>query len=1025
MAKTKFQINFLENLKRDSNLPSTKPISFNDLGDFQEERNKINRLLEKKLNTELKIDFSNFSSHVFFDSALEKFNASKKKIFAYPYFGSSEEKEEYALSSSGYENDLLENRWPKFIGYASFNGTNQYISASDYDGKLFLGSSSLYISSWINPVILTQSVILQAISSSVSTGNKFGYEFILSGNTDPHLKFSLYSGSSIARVSSSYTSFTGSFHNVSIIYDRPTGFLSLYVDATKKASSSLNFKPIEFNSVKVYIGSGSSFSGAYSFYSGSIDEIRIMHTSSELFHFKNYSRVINSEDILKLKYSFNEGITTLSNVDSLVVDYSKSGIHGKIVNYTSDFRVSGSAITKELGSPILYGFHPLVTAFTSSIQQSASSYDDNNSNLIFNYIPEDVLRDDTKQSGLMYYFSLGLARYFDEIKTYIDQFENIKTTNYDNVNETPDLFLPYLKKYFGWKVTEHFSEANPLEFFFGENILPSGSLDLPLYEVRNEFWRRILNNLPYLYATKGKRNNIDSLFNVLGLNRENINLKEYGYLPGGSLIEETIHKEKAVSVLGITGSLSSSYVKIPLPIPGALDKYTVESYVQFPWNSSSFTSSLTQGSIWQFASGTTAQGGFSLLWQKDTLISRTGKLILTGTDGQQLTGANLTLFDGDWLYIAAGRNADNKAFIELRTIDNDRIDFSASFVSSLALSGVFTGSAYDFIIGANSGSNQRNFTKGYFSQFRLWNRALSSSEINTHAMHFENVGTYNPLENPNPLVGHWPLNDNLSASSAGTLISINDYSRLGKIATGSNFTPFNNPFKKALLEYNYISPSIDLKWTENKIRIRNKTFLKKSEIATDTNEVALEFNFIDALNEDIMKIFSSFNVLHNVIGNPINKYRAEYDDLESLRRVYFARLGDSINFNSFFNLFKWFDKKISDSIKQLLPARVKFIGGEHVVESHFLERPKYQYKYPIFKTPVDIPEINFSSSGNLTGNNMFTFTNDLTFASPHVISVIEKEKLHNFIKRNSSNLRVVEVSPKESLVIIICELLKS
>lgn len=177
---------------------------------------------------------------------------------------------------------------------------------------------------------------------------------------------------------------------------------------------------------------------------------------------------------------------------------------------------------------------------------------------------------------------------------------------------------------------------------------------------------------------------------------------------------------------------------------------------------------------------------------------------------------------------------------------------------------------------------------------------------------------------------------------------------------GSDFAVLNNPFKKFLLEYNYISPSIDLKWTENKIRIRNKSELKKHEIATDTNEVALEFNFIDALNEDIMKIFSSFEILNNIVGNPINKYRASYDELEGVRKKYFERLGDSLNFNNFFNLFKWFDKKISDSILQLLPTRAKFIGGEFVVESHFLERPKYQYQFPIFKTPVTIPEMDFS-----------------------------------------------------------------
>lgn len=663
------------------------------------------------------------------------------------------------------------------------SGSNQYISASDYDSDLFIGSSSLQVSAWVSPNITYQNAVINAVSSSVSTGNKYGYELIFSGSTDPHVKFTLYSGSSIAKVSSSYLSFTGTFHNVTAIFDKTAGFLSLYIDRTKKVSASINFGPIEYNNLSFLVGSGSSFSGTYDFYSGSIDEIRVLHTASELYHFKNYNRNIDSEDFVKLKYSFNEGITNLSSVDAVAVDYSKSSLHGRIINYTSNSRVSGSAMHQELGEPILYSFHPTVLSFSATIQASASSYDDNNPNLIFNYIPQDVLREDVAQSGLMYYFSLGLARYFDEIKTYIDQFENIKTTNYQTVNQTPDLFLPYLKKYFGWKITEHFNESSPLEFFFGDNVLASGSLEVSLYEVRNEFWRRILNNLPYLYSTKGKRNNIDSLFNLLGLNKENINLKEYGYLAGGSLVEERIHKEKAVSVLGITGSLSSSYIKVPNLITSALNKYTVEALVQLPWNSSSFTSSLTRGAIWQFTDTTQVSGALSLLWDRDNLTSTTGKFTLTGSDGQFLQTPSIEIFDGDFIYVAAGRNVDNKGFIEVRTIDNDYIDFSASYTSSLAFSGVFTGSNYDFLMGANSGSIQRNFTKGYFAEYRLWNRQLSSSEINNHALHFENVGIIDPLETPHPLLGHWPLNDNLTSSINGVLIPINDYSRLGKIAT--------------------------------------------------------------------------------------------------------------------------------------------------------------------------------------------------------------------------------------------------
>lgn len=628
----------------------------------------------------------------------------------------------------------------------------------------------------------------------------------------------------------------------------------------------------------------------------------------------------------------------------------------------------------------MFATHNSVVAFTGALELSATLYDRNNNNLIFNLLPEYVLREDDAEDGLLTTFSLALARYFDHLKLYIDQFDKTKITNYQSYNQVPDLFLPSLTKYFGWKITEHFNDSNPLEFLFGEKVLASGSLEIPLHSIRNEFWRRILNNLPYLYATKGKKQNVESFFNVLGINRENFNIKEYGYLAGGSLSEERIHKEKSVSVLGITSSISSSYIKIPNVVSASRTQYTVESYVQLPHASSSFSSSLLTGSIWQLTDANQVTGSIALLWAIPTLRSVSGKFILTGSNGQSFETSDISVFNGDFVYVAAGLNKNQLPFIEIKTLDNDRIDFTGSFSGTTIFSQTFTGSKFDLIIGANSGSYHRQFTKGYFQEIRYWSRALSGSEMNSHALHFENVGIQDPLELPHPLIGHWPLKENMSSSAAGILTPIVDHSRNNLSGTGIGFAINNNPYKKFLLEYNYISPSVDLKWTENKIRIRNKSVLKKTEIAKDTNEVSLEFNLIDALNEDIMKIFSTFDNLHNVIGEPINKYRDEYSDLEGYRRRYFDRLGDSIHFNKFFNLFKWFDKKISDAIKQLLPARVRFIGGEQVVESHFLERPKYGFKYPIFKTPVDIPDaelenrLAFSGSNNLVlnCNNVFT-----------------------------------------------------
>jgi hypothetical protein len=144
IRKTSFALQFPENLKREANLPATNKLAFDDLGDFVEEREKVKRVLEKKLGTELKIDYSTFSNHVFYDSAYQKFTVARDRILKkYPYNATSEARDAYFLSSSGYENYVLDHQWPKYVGYLSFTtgstpSNNQFISASDYDNSLNL-----------------------------------------------------------------------------------------------------------------------------------------------------------------------------------------------------------------------------------------------------------------------------------------------------------------------------------------------------------------------------------------------------------------------------------------------------------------------------------------------------------------------------------------------------------------------------------------------------------------------------------------------------------------------------------------------------------------------------------------------------------------------------------------------------------------------------------------------------------------------------------------------------------------------
>jgi len=146
--KNNFRLFFEENLKKDGFQTSTDTLCYDDLADFSHEREKISRELEKRLKIEPKVDYGNFSNHVFFHSALDKFNKIKSKILdEYPYNGTIIDKENFELSGTDYQKYILK-KWPRNVSYVEFDGSTNFITASDYDNILRPGSSSLYVSVW-------------------------------------------------------------------------------------------------------------------------------------------------------------------------------------------------------------------------------------------------------------------------------------------------------------------------------------------------------------------------------------------------------------------------------------------------------------------------------------------------------------------------------------------------------------------------------------------------------------------------------------------------------------------------------------------------------------------------------------------------------------------------------------------------------------------------------------------------------------------------------------------------------------
>ena len=73
-------------------------------------------------------------------------------------------------------------------------------------------------------------------------------------------------------------------------------------------------------------------------------------------------------------------------------------------------------------------------------------------------------------------------------------------------------------------------------------------------------------------------------------------------------------------------------------------------------------------------------------------------------------------------------------------------------------------------------------------------------------------------------------------------------------------------------------------------------------------------------------------------------FAVNYPGLERLADKYFYRLTDKISTSEYLKFFKWFDNNFGQLIEKLMPRTTEFLGINFVIESHMLERHRFEYK---------------------------------------------------------------------------------
>jgi hypothetical protein len=548
----------------------------------------------------------------------------------------------------------------------------------------------------------------------------------------------------------------GRFNHICTTWNRETGvhYLEFFKASESNAVSRSRYVigDLDIDGSEFIIGSGTAITvdGAtvtpLQTLSGTIDEFRLFHEARSASQQEAYApKAIFTTDSLKLYYKFNEPPTqlTLSPTDTtnaIVIDSSGNSLHSLISNYfqfvdvATNGTITGSKLRqdasedptsqvifeKEESCPVLFPAHPDVLALNTELLSSASEYDKANPNLITRLIPQHYLLEGGAYEGfgepegetgapyagdgipgqgkmgsiqLMLSLLYIWARFFDEMKLYVDAFSLMRTVDYDRNISMPNNFLRDLITQYGFHLPPLFNDATLEQYLRAENIDPEiSSSETPLKFVQHELMRRVLINLPDVIKSKGTQHSIKAFLRAIGIDPENsVRIREYGG-PTERVLTYSRESKREVgtmvefisSSLAVSPYLSASRVEVGFPYPAGTfvqketyhphgisnnpndglltsGSWTVETIVRYPKTSIKAMTSATQ-SLARLC--TTGSAGTELIANLLAVSSSVSpKLMLyarpgTGTSSptlvMQMEVPDYAIFDGEHWNVSFG-----------------------------------------------------------------------------------------------------------------------------------------------------------------------------------------------------------------------------------------------------------------------------------------------------------------------------------------------------------------------------------
>ena len=628
-----------------------------------------------------------------------------------------------------------------------------------------------------------------------------------------------------------------------------------------------------------------------------------------------------------------------------------------------------------------YGGSSKWNSWYDGLLTSASQYDNDNIHSLVNNLPLFLRQGSNHEVLRKFVYMLG--EQFDLIRNYIDNYHNFYKLGYKNPESMPDNLLPILGDSLGWKILSPHSGSS-LNDYVSSNLGGGDGIQSAI----NLTWKKILNNLIYVYKAKGTTEAIKSLLNLYGFDGSAFRMREYG----GSIADHnpTIITNDSADFLegmkNIKGNVSFVEERAPFLMMNiksgsnylALDWWANDAKpngIEFLFNSEKTATTQTilrssgSSDMWDLrlvpsaSSNTVSKLEFRINYSASSAIGTNHVSMSTAYSDQFKTGniwnvmlqrnvvtASNALADCAFTqsyHMFVARKDDDKikdvSFISMSSHDSS---ISASYKSGSNIN-------QNFITASSMNSTGKNLLmgeslSGSIAEIRTWENYVSMSKFKQHVINYQSVVGNKISSSVAEVIYRFKLDEgipdwSLASNSASLKIydsnpkKIKDYSHFISTQPKPNFrsTTTEQTFYKLAVKGTDRLPN------DNQTNLAPKLtsigqLNPDSDIVSEpkdsdgkvervfTNRFGRDMSYVNTIDSLIMNMLPDFRI-DDFIGDPDEDLTETYQDLLKLRKSIIEDSNITVNIvDNQRSVENLVNNSVVENLETLTPAKTKF-----------------------------------------------------------------------------------------------------